>query len=148
MSADLLAHVRYPEDLFKVQRDILSRYHITNPAAFYSGQDFWNVPNDPSQGDANTKQPPYYVTITMPGQPGADVLADDDVRPETGPNLAAFMAVEPSPAPTTASCASCACRSNTPIPGPGQAQNAFQSRFAGELNLLGVGASWSDTEIC
>ena len=44
---DLLAHLRYPEDLFKVQRDILSRYHVTTPLEFYSGQDFWKVPSDP-----------------------------------------------------------------------------------------------------
>ena len=29
LSADLVAHLRYPEDLFKVQRDVLARYHVT-----------------------------------------------------------------------------------------------------------------------
>ena len=42
----LAAHFRYPEDLFKVQRDLLARFHVTNPAEFFSGQDFWQVPND------------------------------------------------------------------------------------------------------
>lgn len=140
MSEELLAHVRYPEDLFKVQRYILSRYHITDAAAFYSGQDFWNVPNDPSQGDANVKQPPYYLTTTMPGGKPTFSLTTTFV-PRQGPNLAAFMAVDSTASENYGKLRILRMPANTPIPGPGQAQNAFQSRFAGELNLLGVGAS-------
>ncbi|GAA1691969.1 UPF0182 family protein [Nonomuraea maheshkhaliensis] len=140
MSPDLRAHVRYPEDLFKVQRYTLSRYHITNPAAFYSGQDFWNVPGDPTQGDKNIKQPPYYLTTTMPGGTPAFSLTTTFV-PRQGPNLAAFMAVDSSAGADYGRMRILRMPSSTPIPGPGQAQNSFQSRFAGELNLLGVGAS-------
>ncbi|MER7501832.1 UPF0182 family protein [Nonomuraea pusilla] len=143
MSADLKSHVRYPEDLFKVQRYTLSRYHITDPAAFYSGQDFWNVPGDPTQSDksVNIKQPPYYLTTTMPGSEPSFSLTTTFV-PRQGPNLAAFMAVDSSATGDDyGRLRILRMPSNTPIPGPGQAQNAFQSRFAGELNLLGVGAS-------
>ncbi|WP_326635402.1 UPF0182 family protein [Nonomuraea fuscirosea] len=140
MSPDLRQHVRYPEDLFKVQRYTLSRYHITNPAAFYSGQDFWNVPGDPTQGDKNIKQPPYYLTTTMPGGTPAFSLTTTFV-PRQGPNLAAFMAVDSSGGADYGRMRILRMPSSTPIPGPGQAQNSFQSRFAGELNLLGVGAS-------
>ncbi|WP_345580954.1 UPF0182 family protein [Nonomuraea rosea] len=140
MSADLRSHVRYPEDLFKVQRYTLSRYHITNPAAFYSGQDFWNVPNDPTQGSQNVKQPPYYLTTTMPGGSPTFSLTTTFV-PRQGPNLAAFMAVDSSGGSGYGRMRILRMPSSTPIPGPGQAQNSFQSRFAGELNLLGVGAS-------
>ncbi|MGI5273690.1 UPF0182 family protein [Nonomuraea sp. CA-218870] len=140
MSQSLLAHIRYPEDLFKVQRYTLSRYHITDAAAFYSGQDFWNVPNDPSQGERNVKQPPYYLTTTMPGGEPTFSLTTTFV-PRQGPNLAAFMAVDSTAGENYGKLRILRMPSNTPIPGPGQAQNAFQSRFAGELNLLGVGAS-------
>ncbi|MGP3964531.1 UPF0182 family membrane protein [Nonomuraea sp. 3N208] len=140
MSAELRNHVRYPEDLFKVQRYTLSRYHITDPAAFYSGQDFWNVPGDPTQGDKNIKQPPYYLTTTMPGGTPAFSLTTTFV-PRQGPNLAAFMAVDSSAGSGYGRIRILRMPSSTPIPGPGQAQNSFQSRFAGELNLLGVGAS-------
>ncbi|MFB9471121.1 UPF0182 family protein [Nonomuraea salmonea] len=140
MSAELKQHVRYPEDLFKVQRYTLSRYHITDPAAFYSGQDFWNVPNDPTQGEKNIKQPPYYLTTTMPGGQPTFSLTTTFV-PRQGPNLAAFMAVDSSASGEYGRMRILRMPSSTPIPGPGQAQNAFQSRFAGELNLLGVGAS-------
>ncbi|MEW9553417.1 UPF0182 family protein [Nonomuraea sp. NPDC050783] len=140
MSADLRSHVRYPEDLFKVQRYTLSRYHITDPSAFYSGQDFWNVPGDPTQGNTNNKQPPYYLTTTMPGEQPTFSLTTTFV-PRQGPNLAAFMAVDSSAESGYGRIRILRMPSSTPIPGPGQAQNSFQSRFAGELNLLGVGAS-------
>ncbi len=67
MSADLMAHMRYPEDLFKVQRDIMSRYHVKDAAEFYSGGDFWKVPDDPTR-EGDSPQSPYYLTLQMPGQ--------------------------------------------------------------------------------
>ena len=48
MSDALISHVRYPEDIFRVQRDVLALYHVKNANAFYGGQDFWRVPRDPS----------------------------------------------------------------------------------------------------
>src|SRR4030095_4805502 len=44
--ADLAAHFRYPEDLFKVQRDLLAKFHINDPREFNSAQNFWQVPED------------------------------------------------------------------------------------------------------
>ncbi|MGH3326739.1 MAG: UPF0182 family protein, partial [Streptomycetales bacterium] len=46
ISDALLEHLRYPEDLFKVQREILTRYHVKQPQAFYGGQDYWRIPED------------------------------------------------------------------------------------------------------
>lgn len=140
MSPDLKAHVRYPEDLFKVQRYTLSRYHITDASAFYSGQDFWNVPSDPSQGDKDTKQPPYYLTTTMPNSSPAFSLTTTFV-PKQGPNLAAFMAADSVAGPDYGKIRILRMPSNTPVPGPGQVQNSFQSTLAGQLNTMGIGAS-------
>ncbi|MET9337010.1 UPF0182 family protein [Nonomuraea sp. NPDC003804] len=138
MSQSLKDHIRYPEDLFKVQRDILSQYHIEDANAFYSGQDFWNVPFDPSQGDRDVKQPPYYLTTTMPKQSPSFSLTTTFV-PRQGPNLAAFMAVDATAGPGYGKLRILRMPSNTSIPGPGQAQNNFQNKFSGELNLLGLG---------
>ncbi|NIH52364.1 hypothetical protein FHX76_000232 [Lysinibacter cavernae] len=69
MSADLLAHVRYPADLFKVQRAVLGEYHVTDAGAFYSQEDAWRTPNDPvSKSSEDVLQPPYYLTLS----PGKD----------------------------------------------------------------------------
>jgi uncharacterized membrane protein (UPF0182 family) len=69
MTGDLMAHVRYPTDLFKVQRAILGQYHVTDAGRFYSRTDAWQTPADPQESaDTNSLQPPYYLTLQMPGQ--------------------------------------------------------------------------------
>src|SRR5271165_4319663 len=60
MSPDLAAHLRYPEDLFKVQRMLLAKYHVNDPITFFSTSDFWDVPLDPNP-TASSYQPPYYI---------------------------------------------------------------------------------------
>ncbi|MDQ2587257.1 UPF0182 family protein [Saccharothrix yanglingensis] len=82
MSQSLREHLRYPEDLFKVQREMLSEYHVDNPRDFYSGVSFWDVPSDPTIDNATTveaqqqvsqqqrdRQPPFYV---LAGDPTGD----------------------------------------------------------------------------
>ncbi|WP_347351897.1 UPF0182 family protein [Intrasporangium sp.] len=70
IKGSLMAHLRYPEDLFKVQRTLLSRYHDRDASTFFTGQNFWRVPDDPTQSTADEEllQPPYYLSLAMPGQ--------------------------------------------------------------------------------
>lgn len=69
ISSELMSHIRYPEDMFKVQRTLLTKYHVTTAQEFYSGQDFWRNPSDPAvTGENPPAQPPYYQTLQMPGQ--------------------------------------------------------------------------------
>ena len=49
MSDEVLAHVRYPQDMFKIQRAILSRYHVTDATTFYNASDVWIVPERPDR---------------------------------------------------------------------------------------------------
>ncbi|GAA3424943.1 UPF0182 family membrane protein [Streptosporangium sandarakinum] len=141
ISTGLQQHLRYPEALFKVQRDVLSRYHIKDPNAFYSGQDFWNVPNDPSSGERDIKQPPYYLSVKMPNTDEPTFSLTTTFVPRQGPNLAAFMSVDANPGPDYGKLRILRMPSNTTIPGPGQVQNNFQNKFSGELNLLGIGGA-------
>ncbi|MFN8229063.1 MAG: UPF0182 family protein [Mycobacterium sp.] len=60
ISPELAAHLRYPEDLFKVQRALLAKYHVDDPVTFFSTSDFWDVPLDPNP-TASSYQPPYYI---------------------------------------------------------------------------------------
>ena len=50
----LLPTLRYPQDLFDVQRLLLTQYHVADPSDFYNGADFWKVPNDPTVAATNT----------------------------------------------------------------------------------------------
>ena len=70
---ELKDHFRYPEDLFKVQRELLAQYHVDSASQFFSTQTFWDVPPDPTGGNneggsAAPNQPPYYVLAQVPGQ--------------------------------------------------------------------------------
>jgi uncharacterized membrane protein (UPF0182 family) len=70
MSGALMSHVRYPADLFKMQRAILGSYHVTDSGSFYSQQDAWMTPNDPvgvTTSSTGKLQPPYYLTMQVPG---------------------------------------------------------------------------------
>ncbi|MEU3453154.1 UPF0182 family protein [Micromonospora sp. NPDC006766] len=89
---ELTAHFRYPADLFKVQRNLLTRFHVTDPGDFYSGQDFWEVPNAPDAPDSGQRQPPYYLFTQFPGQDdGPRFQLTSAVTPNRRQNLAALI---------------------------------------------------------
>lgn len=142
MPEDIKAHVRYPQDLFKVQRTIMTRYHVTDPATFYNGTDFWIVPFDPTQA-IQQFQPPYYLTLQMPGTSSAAFSLTTTFAPQRRPTLAAFMAVNSAPGPDYGTIRVLQLPSNTTIPGPTQVQNNFEAdpEIASQLSLLRRGGS-------
>ena len=142
MPESVLEHVRYPEDIFKVQRTVLSRYHVTDPAAFYSGQDFWIIPQDPTN-TVEQFQPPYYLTLQMPGTKKPSFTLTTAFAPSKRPTLAAFMAAESDPGDDYGKIRVLQLPRNTTIPGPTQVQNNFESDtvVAEQLSLLRRGGS-------
>src|SRR5262249_56188163 len=68
--ASLVAHFRYPENLFQVQAYQYTNYHVTDPTLFYQKRDFWAIPPDPTVGGADTGEAirPYYQLIRLPEQ--------------------------------------------------------------------------------
>ncbi|WP_281894716.1 UPF0182 family membrane protein [Phytohabitans aurantiacus] len=88
---ELAQHFRYPADLFKVQRNMLSRYHVQDPGDFFSGSDFWEVPNAPDDPDSDVKQPPYYLMTQFPGQDQPRFQLTSAVTPLGRQNLAALI---------------------------------------------------------
>jgi len=142
----VLAHVRYPEDLFKVQRQVFAKYHVTDPTGFYSGQDFWTVPNDPRQPAAATAQPPYYLQVQMPSQNAPVFSLTSTFAPQKRNTLAAFMAVSSDPGADYGKIRVLQLPSNTTIPGPAQVQNNFESdpTTSQQLSLLRKGGSEVD----
>ncbi len=84
MPRDLQEHLRYPEDLFRVQTNMWSRYHVGNPNSFYEGNDYWDVARDPGTAGAgagtqttdeqgnvvatrDARIDPYYLITKLPG---------------------------------------------------------------------------------
>ncbi|MEY3578866.1 MAG: hypothetical protein RIS49_844 [Actinomycetota bacterium] len=145
MSKDLLDHVRYPEDIFRVQRDILSSYHVKNSDAFYGGQDFWRVPTDPSTFGANAgAQPPYYMTLQMPGSKTPAFSLTTPFVPRGGrENLSAFAAVNSTAGPDYGKMSVLQLPRSTNIAGPSQVASNFEAKpeVANTLSLLRQGGS-------
>ncbi|WP_412540381.1 UPF0182 family protein [Longispora sp. K20-0274] len=90
ISPELMAHLRYPEDLFKVQRDLLTKFHVSDPKQFFSGDDFWQVPDDPTH-DTKSPQPAYYLLTQFPGQEKQTFQLTASMTPRNRPNLASMM---------------------------------------------------------
>jgi uncharacterized protein len=138
--AGLLPHLRYPPVLFEVQRQILAQYHVTQAPEFYGGQNFWAVPTDPSGGAPNSSsQPPYYLTMTMPGQPQPEFSLTTALTPRGRANMAAFMEVNSNPKSAGyGTIRVLQLPQDTTIRGPQQVQNDFESKaeVASELSLL------------
>ncbi len=93
ISKSLMEHMRYPQDLFKVQRQLLTTYHVTDPNTFYTGSERWQVPNDPTNKSGNSV-PPYYQSLKMPDQKAQTFALTTTFTPNKRDNLGAFMAVD------------------------------------------------------
>ena len=145
MSKDLLDHVRYPEDIFRVQRDILSSYHVKNSDAFYGGQDFWRIPTDPSTFGANAgAQPPYYMTLQMPGSKAPAFSLTTPFVPRGGrENLSAFAAVNSTAGADYGKISVLQLPRSTNIAGPSQVASNFEAKpeVANTLSLLRQGGA-------
>jgi len=145
ISAQLLDHIRYPEDIFRVQREILSAYHVKTAGAFYGGQDFWRVPRDPSTFGGNAgAQPPYYLTLEMPGSKKPTFSLTTPFVPRGGrENLSAFAVVNSDPGPDYGKITVLQLPRSTNVAGPSQVASNFEAKpeVANSLSLLRQGGS-------
>lgn len=156
MSGDLMSHVRYPADMFKVQRSILGQYHVTEPNSFYSKNDAWISPSDPDSPASNpTLQPPYYLTMQMPDQKAPSYSLYSTFQPDsTGTTsrnvLTGYLAVDADAGAVDGKRSEgygklrlLTLPKDGTVPGPGQVQNAFNGdpKVSTELNLLRQGSS-------
>jgi uncharacterized membrane protein (UPF0182 family) len=127
--AALMPHLRYPPDLFEVQRQILTQFHVLSAQSFYGGQNFWAVPEEPSNssGSQSASQPPYYQTMQMPGAAAQFSLTSPLVQ-RGRQNLAAYMAVDSNPrSPDYGTIRVLQLPQDTAILGPQQVQGTFES---------------------
>ncbi len=97
MPADLRGHMRYPEDIFRVQSTVFQQYHMTNPAVFYNKEDQWQTPSLDVGGNSVPIQP-YYTIMRLPGQQEPEFLQMLPFTPRLKENLAAWMVARSDPA--------------------------------------------------
>ncbi|WP_313477735.1 UPF0182 family protein [Microbacterium sp.] len=153
MSADLMSHVRYPTDLFKVQRDVLGVYHIDDARSFAQEDNRWQTPDDPRAKDR--LQPPYYLSMKMPGQDEPrfsmfSTFIPASAQGDTREVLMGYLAVDSDAGNKKGEKAEgygkmrlLEIDTNSTVPGPGQVQNTFDSdtEIANKLNVLTLGKS-------
>ncbi|WP_130880300.1 UPF0182 family membrane protein [Streptomyces syringium] len=143
ISSDLMDHMRYPQDLFKVQRELLTRYHVTSPGTFYTGSERWEVPNDPTTKSKNAV-PPYYLSMKMPDQQEQSFSLTTTLTPKSRENLGAFMAVDAdAKSPGYGKIRILKLPSETTVSGPQQVQSKFNGdpEIANKINILKRGDS-------
>ena len=158
MSGDMMSHVRYPSDMFKLQRNILGDYHVTNPSTFFSGDDQWSTPADPTarttgQAGGQTTappQPPYYLTMSVNGQTPAFTLYSTFIPRDGREVLYGYLSVNADagatpgePAESYGQLTLQMLPKDESIPGPGQVQNNFDTdnEVSLQLNILQEGST-------
>ncbi|KRB35718.1 UPF0182 family protein [Microbacterium sp. Root180] len=153
MSGELMSHVRYPTDLFKVQRTVLGVYHVDDANSFYQSDNRWQTPNDP-QADTQL-QPPYYLTMQMPGQDSPTYSMFTSFIPSSTTGnarnvLMGYLAVDSNAGSEAGDkredygkLRMLVIDADTTVPGPGQVQNTFNSdqQVSSQINLLKQGQS-------
>jgi uncharacterized membrane protein (UPF0182 family) len=100
MPAELVPHLRYPEDLFLAQNEAFLLYHLpatdTGASTFYNQDDRWAIPTDASTG-SDAPMEPYYVIMRIPGEDEAEFVLIQPLVPEGRRNMIAWVAARMDP---------------------------------------------------
>jgi uncharacterized membrane protein (UPF0182 family) len=133
-------HVRYPEDLFDVQRSLLEQYHVDNPVTYYNGSDKWTVPSDPNNPSLGD-QPPYYVLAESPNGTNTQFQLTSPMLVNNSTNMAGFISADSSP-DAYGQITVLRVNNGTAVPGPEQVVNNFKTfpTIKNALTLLGNSA--------
>ena len=100
MPADLQRHIRYPEDLFRIQAQQYRAYHMSAPEVFYNREDLWQFPREPTGSDGNTtgtRMAPYYMIMRLPEESRAEFFLMLPMSPSQRENMIAWMAARCDP---------------------------------------------------
>ena len=123
MPQALLAHIRYPQDLFGVQAQMFTTYHVTQPDVLYSKNNQWAIPTGTSLSGASGQMQPYYVIMRLPGQSRDEFVQILPFVPNGRPNMIGWLAAQ-SDMPNYGRAVSFAFPSNATVYGPTQVEAA------------------------
>ncbi len=138
--AALLPHLRYPQDLFNVQRSLLTSYHVSSASDFYNGSDFWKIPTDPTvaatsqlnstrpnRGSNAPTQASVYMTMSPDGYSAAQFSLSTPLVTLNRRNLAAFLSVDSQPGPDYGKFTLLELPAGESVEAPAQIQNDIES---------------------
>ena len=135
MPATLQQHLRYPEDLFRLQSEVYLRYHITDARAFYQKEDQWDIPTEVF-GSTEQAVRPYYVIARIPGEPNEEFMLIRPFVPLNRTNAIAWLAAR-SDGANYGQLVSFRFPSSVSVPGPTQVERRIDSdgRVSQQLTL-------------
>jgi uncharacterized membrane protein (UPF0182 family) len=96
MPSDMVAHIRYPEDMFTIQALVYSKYHMETPRVFYNLEDMWNIPDELYEG-RKIKMVPYYIIMKIPGEEKEELILMQPFTPRNKNNMIAWMYARSDP---------------------------------------------------
>ncbi len=144
---DIIRHFRYPEDLFRVQTDMYTLYHMTEPDQFYTVADPWQIARDPSNSPRPTLRAPfasppmlpYYLLMELPESDSLSFLLMQPFTPRDRPNMVSFMVAKSGPLEEYGRIIDFSLPAESQIDGPGQVGNFINQNpvISAEFTLLG-----------
>ena len=96
MPDDLKAHIRYPEDLFRVEASVYRIYHMTEVNQFYNKEDVWAWPEEFYENQLAPMEP-YYVLMQLPDSEELDYVQILPFTPANRENMTAWLAAQSDP---------------------------------------------------
>jgi uncharacterized membrane protein (UPF0182 family) len=92
LEPDLRAHLRYPEDLFRMQTAVYATYHMGDPETFYHREDQWQIPGSGAAAEGNRPaQFMRHIVMRLPGEREPEFILMRPFTPRQKDNLAAWM---------------------------------------------------------
>jgi uncharacterized membrane protein (UPF0182 family) len=93
MPEEIRAHLRYPEDLFKLQAEVYKTYHMSDPQVFYNKEDQWAIPGEAK----GSPMAPFYVLMELPDSPKLRFILMQPFTPRNKDNMIGWMAAASDP---------------------------------------------------
>lgn len=94
---ELIPHVRYGEDFFSAQANVLTQYHVTDPASFLNNEDAWEIPTEIGRAGTSSTLLPYYVQIRLPDEERDSFMLILPFTPRQKNNMIGWMAAHCDP---------------------------------------------------
>lgn len=96
MDPGLKEHIRYPEDMFRVQAGIYGTYHMLDPQVFYNKEDVWRVPTEVYSG-TQVEMTPYYIILELPDAENEGFFLINPLVPRGKENMIAWLSAHSDP---------------------------------------------------
>lgn len=91
MPDELKEHIRYPKDLFKIQMETYTKYHMEDVQVFYNQEDLWQIP-DEVYGEGRQEMEPYYIIIKLPEEQNEEFFLMTPFTPSKKDNMIGWLA--------------------------------------------------------